>query len=67
MSPAFNSAVPAANVQGERRSARGLHFFVPAFLLLFRIIHIEMRVLGGGCSFPREIRFQWEVVYDSQG
>ena len=68
MSPAFNSAVPrAANVLGERQSARGLHFYVSAFLLLFRIVHIAMVVLGGGCSFPSEIRFQWEVVYASQG
>jgi thiosulfate reductase cytochrome b subunit len=48
MSPAFNSAVPAAvNALGGRQSARTLHFFVSGFLLLFLIVHIVMVVLAG--------------------
>jgi thiosulfate reductase cytochrome b subunit len=48
MSPAFNSAVPAAvNALGGRQSARTLHFFVSGFLLLFLIVHIAMVVLAG--------------------
>ena len=48
MSPAFNSAVPAAvNSLGGRQSARTLHFFVSGFLLLFLIVHIAMVVLAG--------------------
>jgi len=48
LSPAFNSAFPAAvNVLGGRQSARTLHFFVSAFLLLFLIVHIAMLVLAG--------------------
>jgi thiosulfate reductase cytochrome b subunit len=48
LSPAFNSAVPAAvNVLGGRQSARTLHFFVSAVLLLFLIVHIAMVVLSG--------------------
>jgi thiosulfate reductase cytochrome b subunit len=48
LSPAFDSAVPAAvNVLGGRQSARTLHFFVSGFLLLFLIVHIAMVVLTG--------------------
>ena len=48
LSPAFDSAVPAAvNALGGRQSARTLHFFVSVFLLLFVIVHIVMVVLAG--------------------
>ena len=48
MSPAFNSAVPAAvNLLGGRQSARTLHFFVSGLLLLFLIVHVAMVVLTG--------------------
>jgi thiosulfate reductase cytochrome b subunit len=48
LSPAFNSAFPAAvNVLGGRQSARTLHFFVSAFLLLFLIVHVAMLVFAG--------------------
>lgn len=54
LSPGFNSAVPAAvNVLGGRQSARTLHFFISAFLLLFLIIHIAMVVLAGFTSRMR--------------
>ena len=48
LSPGFNAAFPAAvNVLGGRQSARTLHFFISAFLLLFLIVHVAMVVLGG--------------------
>jgi thiosulfate reductase cytochrome b subunit len=48
LSPAFDSAVPAAvNALGGRQSARTLHFFVSGFLLLFLVVHIAMLVLTG--------------------
>ncbi len=48
LSPAFDSAVPAAvTALGGRQSARTLHFFVSGFLLLFLVLHIAMVVLGG--------------------
>jgi thiosulfate reductase cytochrome b subunit len=48
LSPAFNSAVPAAvNLLGGRQSARTLHFFVPGLLVLFLVVHITMIVLAG--------------------
>jgi thiosulfate reductase cytochrome b subunit len=48
LSPGFNSAVPAVvNVLGGRQSARTLHFFISAFLLLFLVVHIAMIVLAG--------------------
>ena len=48
MSPAFDSAVPAAvNVLGGRQSARTLHFFVSGALLLFLVVHVTMVVLAG--------------------
>jgi thiosulfate reductase cytochrome b subunit len=48
MSPAFDSAVPAAvNALGGRQSARTLHFFVSGFLLLFLVVHVTMVVLAG--------------------
>jgi len=48
LSPGFNSAVPAGvNVLGGRQSARTLHFFVSAFLLLFLVVHVAMVVLAG--------------------
>ena len=54
MSPAFNSAVPAAvNLLGGRQSARTLHFFVSGFLLLFVIVHVAMVVLAGFTSRMR--------------
>jgi thiosulfate reductase cytochrome b subunit len=48
LSPAFDSAVPAAvNALGGRQSARTLHFFVSGFLLLFLVVHVTMVVLAG--------------------
>ena len=48
LSPAFNSAVPAAvNLLGGRQSERTLHFFVTVLLVLFLVIHIAMVVLSG--------------------
>ena len=48
LSPAFDSAVPAAvNVLGGRQSARTLHFFVSGFLLLFVVVHVIMVILAG--------------------
>jgi thiosulfate reductase cytochrome b subunit len=48
LSPGFNSAVPAVvTAFGGRQSARTLHFFISAFLLLFFIVHIAMVVLAG--------------------
>ncbi len=56
MSPAFNSAVPAAvNALGGRQSARTLHFFVSGFLLLFLIVHIAMVILAGFTSRTRSM------------
>jgi thiosulfate reductase cytochrome b subunit len=48
MSPAFDSAVPAAvDVLGGRQSARTLHFLVSGSLLLFLVVHIAMVVQAG--------------------
>jgi thiosulfate reductase cytochrome b subunit len=48
LSPAFDSAVPAAvNILGGRQSARTLHFFVTGFLVLFLVVHIAMVALTG--------------------
>lgn len=48
MSPAFDSAVPAAvNLLGGRQSARTLHFFVSAALVVFLLIHVAMVWLAG--------------------
>jgi thiosulfate reductase cytochrome b subunit len=48
LSPAFDSAVPAAvNALGGRQSARTLHFFVSGALLLFLVVHIAMIILAG--------------------
>jgi len=48
LSPAFDSAFPATvNLLGGRQSARTLHFFLSAALLLFLIVHITMVVLSG--------------------
>jgi thiosulfate reductase cytochrome b subunit len=48
LSPAFDSAVPAAvTALGGRQSARTLHFFVSGALLLFLVIHVTMIVLAG--------------------
>ena len=54
MSPAFDSAVPAAvNALGGRQSARTLHFFVSGSLLLFLVVHVAMVVQAG---FRRRMR-----------
>jgi len=48
LSPAFDSAVPAAvTLLGGRQSARTLHFFVAGSLLLFMVIHIVMVIHAG--------------------
>ena len=48
LSPAFNSAVPfAVNALGGRQSARTLHFFISAAILLFVIVHVVMVSLHG--------------------
>lgn len=48
LSPAFDSAVPAAvDVLGGRQSARTLHFFVSGFLVFFLIVHVAMIILAG--------------------
>lgn len=54
LSPAFDSAVPAAvNLLGGRQSARTLHFFVSGFLVFFLVVHIAMIVLAGFWSRMR--------------
>ena len=54
LSPGFNAAVPAVvNSLGGRQSARTLHFFVSACLLLFLIVHVAMIVLAGFTSRMR--------------
>ena len=48
MSPAFDSAFPAATMAlGGRQSARTIHFFVSIFLVLFLVVHILMVFLAG--------------------
>jgi thiosulfate reductase cytochrome b subunit len=48
LSPAFDSAVPAAvNMLGGRQSARTLHFFVSGAIVLFLIVHVTMVILAG--------------------
>jgi thiosulfate reductase cytochrome b subunit len=48
LSPAFDSAVPAAvNLLGGRQSARTLHFFLTWALVLFLIVHVAMVALSG--------------------
>jgi thiosulfate reductase cytochrome b subunit len=48
LSPAFDSAVPAAvNLLGGRQSARTLHFFVSGLLVAFLVVHVTMIVLAG--------------------
>lgn len=48
LSPSFDSAFPfAVNLLGGRQSARTLHFFVSAAILLFFFVHIAMIALSG--------------------
>src|SRR5207248_9049427 len=48
LSPAFDSAVPAAvNLLGGRQSARTLHFIVSGALVLFLVVHIVMIAVSG--------------------
>jgi thiosulfate reductase cytochrome b subunit len=48
LSPAFDSAIPAAvDLLGGRQSARTLHFFVSGALLLFLLVHVTMIALSG--------------------
>ena len=54
LSPAFDSAVPAAvSLLGGRQSARTLHFFISGFLVFFLIVHVAMIVLAGFWSRMR--------------
>jgi len=54
MSPSFVSAFPAAvNVLGGQQSARTLHFFLTAVLLLFFAIHLLMVIVAGFWSRAR--------------
>jgi len=48
LSPAFDSAFPATvNLLGGRQSARTIHFFDSAFLLLFVLVHVLMVWFAG--------------------
>ncbi len=48
LSPAFDSAVPAAvNLLGGRQSARTLHFCITGMLVLFLAVHVTMVALSG--------------------
>jgi thiosulfate reductase cytochrome b subunit len=48
LSPAFDSAVPAAvNWLGGRQSARSLHLFVSWALVLFLAVHVTMVAISG--------------------
>jgi thiosulfate reductase cytochrome b subunit len=54
MSPAFVSAVPATvTLLGGQQSARTIHFFVSASLLLFLLVHVVMVCLAGFRSRTR--------------
>jgi thiosulfate reductase cytochrome b subunit len=54
LSPAFDSAVPAAvNLLGGRQSARTLHFFVSGFLVFFLVVHVAMLMVSGFWSRTR--------------
>jgi len=54
LSPAFDSAVPAAvNLLGGRQSARTLHFFVSGFLVFFLVVHVAMIIFAGFWSRTR--------------
>jgi thiosulfate reductase cytochrome b subunit len=54
LSPGFNSAVPwVVDGLGGRQSARTLHFFLSASLLIFLIVHVGMVVLAGFASRVR--------------
>jgi thiosulfate reductase cytochrome b subunit len=54
MSPAVGSAIPGAvTVWGGQQSARTLHFFVSAFLVLFLLVHVLMVCLAG---FRKRVR-----------
>jgi thiosulfate reductase cytochrome b subunit len=56
MSPSFVSAFPSAvNVLGGQQSARTLHFFLTAVLVLFLLVHIFMVILAGFRSRMRAI------------
>jgi thiosulfate reductase cytochrome b subunit len=48
LSPSFDSAFPfAVYLLGGRQSARTLHFFVSAAILLFFVVHVAMIALSG--------------------
>lgn len=54
LSPAFDSAIPAAvNLLGGRQSARTLHFFVTDLLVIFLVVHVLMIALTGFWSRMR--------------
>lgn len=54
MSPGFTSALPwSVELLGGRQSARTLHFFLSAALLLFVLVHVAMVVHAG---FRRKMR-----------
>ncbi len=66
LSPAFDSAVPAAvNLLGGRQSARTLHFFVSAFLLFFVVVHVAMLMVSGFWSRTRAM-ITGRVVFPSE-
>jgi thiosulfate reductase cytochrome b subunit len=54
MSPALTSVFPAlATLSGGRQSARTIHFFVAAALIVFLVGHVSMVALSG---FTRQVR-----------
>ena len=54
MSPAINAAYPfLAGMFGGSQSARTIHFFLFATLILFLVVHVLMVIMSG---FKRQIR-----------
>ena len=60
MSPGANAAMPwMPEILGGRQSARTLHFFCAAALLVFFLIHIAMVLLAGPLNEIRAILTGW--------
>lgn len=64
LSPAIDAAFPPLLfIFGGRQSARSLHFFGTAILVLFFVVHILMVVAAGPINEMRSIITGWFVIH----
>lgn len=62
MSPSLDALLPLSEMFGGRQTARSLHFFGAAALVLYLLVHVAMVLAAGPVNEMRTILTGWFVV-----